>query len=355
MKRFGTNKDLVLDNFGRQVRLFEHIQKLGNEVDFLCMDYKKYESRQVKKNSVGYYIEPFRKTSPGKFLKKLNQLLKSKKYDFVVASTSPILGVIGYYYAKKHKVKFVYDLQDAFDVYDEYKIPFVKNADKYVTRKADLVICVSNTLKGRISKFRKMSAVVIQNGIENHLFMKLDKAKCRKDLKLPLEKKIIVYIGHLAKLKGFETMAEAFNIVQKKYPNTILFLSGQIDKGINIKQRNIIYDALPERKNVVKAINSADVAIIPNPVNCFTEYSFPYKLVEYMACEVPIVATEVGDVKILLKNYKGSLCKPDDAKDLAEKITEKFKVCSRIRYKESSSFDWKVLATRLNKILTQRL
>ena len=101
MKRFGTNKDLVMQNFGRQVRLFEEIKKLGHDVDFLCMDYKKLESKKVTKNGIDYYIEPFSITKFILFLKKLDYLLKNKKCDLLVTSTSPILGFIGFAYDKK--------------------------------------------------------------------------------------------------------------------------------------------------------------------------------------------------------------------------------------------------------------
>src|SRR3989344_9199645 len=85
MKRFGTNKDLVMQNFGRQVRLFEQLQRLGHRIDFLCMDYKKFESRKVRIKSIDYYIEPFSLTKFSYFLKKLRSLLKQNRYDLTMS------------------------------------------------------------------------------------------------------------------------------------------------------------------------------------------------------------------------------------------------------------------------------
>ena len=42
-----------------------------------------------------------------------------------------------------------------------------------------------------------------------------------------------------------------------------------------------------------------------------------------MACNTPIVATAVGDVANILKDYKNSLCRPDDVYDLAENYPTK--------------------------------
>src|SRR3989344_5434067 len=83
MKRFGTNKDLVMQNFGRQVRLFEQLQRLGHKIDFLCMDYRKFESKKVRIKNIDYYIEPFNIKKFNVFLKKLNFLLKNNRYDFI--------------------------------------------------------------------------------------------------------------------------------------------------------------------------------------------------------------------------------------------------------------------------------
>ena len=53
MKRFGTNKDMVMEDFGRQIRLFENLSK-EHEIDFLCMDYKKKENKDVKRNNMNF-------------------------------------------------------------------------------------------------------------------------------------------------------------------------------------------------------------------------------------------------------------------------------------------------------------
>jgi glycosyltransferase involved in cell wall biosynthesis len=354
MKRFGTNKDLVIENFGRQVRLFEELKKLGYEIDFLCMDYKKLESFAITEKGITYYVEPFSIWKFGFFLKKLNFLLNQKKYNVLVASTSPILGLIGYRFAKKRKMKFVYELQDAFDIYDEYRMPFICAIDRAIMKNSDLVVCVSQTLKKRIEKFRTKPVYVVENGVETSLFKPLVKAACRKKLRLPIDSKIIVYVGHISKIKGFDVLLEAFDKVRREYANCYLLISGKIDNDISIKHENVIYKDLQKRKEVVYAINSADLAVIPNPKNSFTEYCFPYKLVEYMACGVPIVATDVGDVSLLLKRYDGSLCRSSDPTDMADKMITKLRENGRTNYsKDLQRFTWGSLGKRLNNILKE--
>lgn len=351
MKRFGANKDMVMENFGRQIRIFEHLAK-KHKIDFFCLDYKKKESKELIKNNIRYIIKPISVFSYPKLLNSLKGIIKREKYDVVVATTDPLIGIISYQFTNKFNIPLVYDLQDNFESYDTYKIPFVRKLDMGVLKEAEIVLVASTSLKNHILKIRKKPIYVIHNGIELGLFKSIGKNYARKKLNLPLNLKIIVFIGHLEKLKGTDLLLNAFNIVREKHPDSYLLLSGKIEDETIIKQKNIIFRELPKREDVVLGINAADVAVIPNPINNFTKYCFPYKLVEYMACKVPIVATNIGDTSLVLKKYKGSLCRPNDEKDLAEKLIAKLQKPLKVNYnQEVTKLKWEVLAAKLDKIL----
>src|SRR3989344_1519285 len=351
MKRFGANKDMVMQNFGRQVRMFENLAK-KHQIDFLCPDYTRKESKIVEKNGLRFFVVPVSFFSIFSFLHGTKKLIKKENYDVIVATSDPLIGALGNHLSKKFSIPLIYDLQDNFETYDTYKFHFVANLHKKVVEEADIVLTVSEALKEHISKTRKRPTYVIQNGIELNLFKPIDREKARKKLKLPLKSKIITYMGHLEKLKGANILLEAFSKVMQDFPDTYLLLSGEVEKGISIKQKNIIFRAFPKREDVVLGINSSDVAVVPNTVNEFTKYCFPYKLAEYMACNVPIVATDIGDVSLMLKKYNGSLATPDNSEELGEKIMLKLENNSRPDYSEDTkNFDWKILSEKLNEIL----
>jgi len=351
MKRFGANKDMVLSNFGRQIRLFENLTK-GHQIDFLCPDYTKKESNVIKRNGLKFFIVPVSFFSVFNFLNQAEKLIKKENYDVIVAASDPLIGALGNRLSKKFNVHLIYDLQDNFETYDTYKFYFVSNLHKKAVEEADIVLTVSESLKDYISKTRKKPTYVIQNGIEPGLFKPIDREKARKKLKLPPKSKIIAYMGHLEKLKGADILLEAFNKVRQNFPDAYLLLSGEVENGISIKQKNIIFRAFPKREDVVLGINSSDVAVVPNTVNEFTKYCFPYKLAEYMACNVHIVATDIGDVSLMLRKYNGSLAAPGNAEELSEKIMLKLENNSRPDYGEDTkNFDWKILSEKLNKIL----
>ena len=108
MKRFGSNKDMVLQNFGRQRRLFQPLAR-KHKIDFLCPDYVKKESKFFKSNGLRFIVKRAGFFSAIWLLKSLDDLIKKEMYDIIVASTDPLIGAVCYRFSKKHKIPIVED------------------------------------------------------------------------------------------------------------------------------------------------------------------------------------------------------------------------------------------------------
>ena len=353
--RYTATRDIIGEDFGRQTRLFSALRKLGHNIDFLVADYRKFESKETKLNGISISIRPFGIFHFLSFLKSLDNKIKSKKYDFLIASSDPLWGIIGYIYAKKNKTRFVYDLHDNYEIYATYKLPFLRFLDKYTIRHSDAITAVSNSLKDKLSKIRKGDVFVVQNGVDAILFKPMEKSKCREKLGLPKNAKIIAYAGSIQRAQGLQVLIEAFEKLKDKIPNVILVLAGRFYKNegkyFDLKRNGVKYLGSLDQNKVACLINAADVAIIPNTKNEFTKYCFPYKVLEYMACQKPIVATNVGDVGKLLSKYDGSLCNPSNADEMAGKIEKQLKK-SKVDYtKDVKEYSWTNIARKMDNIL----
>ena len=355
--RYTATRDIIDEDFGRQTRLFTALNKLNNEIDFLCADYRKYQNKNTKLHGINVFIRPFGILHFFGFLDNLNTLLRNKKYDALIATSDPLWGVIGYFAAKKHKTRFIYDLHDNYETYSTYKIPFLSFFERRAIKKAEIVTTVSNTLKNKIKSIRKSNVFVIQNGVDVKLFKPLNKLQCRKSLNLPKDAKIIAYAGSIQRLQGIDILIDAFKELKKSVKNLKLVVAGRFFKGeekyINLNQEGIIYLKSLNQDKVPELINAADVVVVPNLENAFTKYCFPYKVVEYMACNMPIVATNVGDVGILLRKHKGVLCRPNDKKDMMDKIKGQLNKKNISYRKDALKNSWDNIAENLNKILKQ--
>ncbi len=357
--RYTASRDIIDEDFGRQTRLFESLAKLSHKIDFFCADYNKFENKNVKLHGINVMIRPFSFFYSFSFLIELNKILNDKKYDILIATSDPLWGIFGYLLAKKRKIRFIYDLHDNYETYATYKIPFFRHLDRYVVKHANIITTVSFALKGKISRIRKNNVFVIQNGVDLKLFRPIDRALSRKKLKLPLGSKIIAYTGSLQKSLGVDTLINVFEKLRKEVPNAKLLLVGRLsdeesDKP-NIKKQDVIsFDSINQDK-VALAINAADVAVMPSPSNEFTKYCFPYKCVEYMACNTPIVATSLSDVKLMLEDYKGSLCEPDNEYELYSKIKSQLGK-GKINYrKKLKGYSWDKIALKLHKIIKEKV
>lgn len=349
MKRFGAGKDMVMQDFGRQIRLFENVAKAGHQVDFFVPDYRKCERKDMRLNGMNFYIRAYSLLGHFRFMNDLNSLIKKEEYDYIIGTTDPLLGILGFYISKKHGAKYIYDMQDEYSCYSSYKIPFVKWIDRKAVIGSDIVITVSDSLKKLVNYYRKKPTFTIQNGINLSSF-KIKNKKNKKKLGLP-DGKIIIYVGEISKFKGVDILVDAFNEAKKSFPNTFLLLSGPVT-DVDIKKEGIIYRKLPLREQVIEALSIADVAVLPNIRNKFSEYCFPYKLSEYMAAGIPIVATEVGDASLILSDFRSSLCKPSDKYDMAAKISKLLLSSAKPDYsKILKNLEWRNLSKKLLKII----
>lgn len=351
--RYTASRDIVKEKFGRQIRLFENIAKSGNKVDFYCMDYKEFERNDLEINGIRIFLRPFRAVSILSFVMDFRKILKKGYYDVIVATSDPLWGIAGILFSKIYGIPLAYDIQDNYETYKSYRIPFVPLLDRIVTKKAELAIGASNVLEGRAKQIRKKPTVMIPNGADLELFRPMDMAEARKKLKLPQDAKIISYIGTFQKIYGTDILVEEYVNLKEEIKNLKLLLAGKFSpvfneqNEINFKQGGIICLGSIPQQDVVYAINASDAMVLPYPSNKFTEALYAsYKVVEFMACNRPIVATDAGEIHKML-DYPKLICKAGDRGDLREKIKFALTIKSVDYRKRLEEFSWKSISKRL--------
>lgn len=350
MKRFGSNKDMVMENFGREIRLFGQLAK-KYAIDFICPDYYLKQRFNMKKNGINFFVIPVSFFNPFSIFISIGKIMKKNKYDAIIPTTEPLLGIIGYYFAKKYGIPIIYEVQDNYETYGSYRIPFVKFMEYNVIKKSDYVFYSNYTLMKKLKFLRKKNFKIIENGVDLKLFKTIQKKNARKSLKINPNIKLVTYTGHISEDRGINNLIEAVTQLREKDKTICLLLSGKIEKNFNIKHSFIIYEKLPKREQLVTALNASDVLIIASSDNSFTRYCFPQKLFEYMAVNVPIVATAVGDVVRILQPFRDSLCKPSSIEDLKRKINIQLNK-KNINYRKiAENYTWEKLSKKLDKMI----
>lgn len=161
---------------------------------------------------------------------------------------------------------------------------------------------------------------VIPNGIDTNVFRPLNSDQAKKELGLPLDKKIILFVAlnPAVELKGIQYFFDALKFVQAD--NWIAVVAGRkIDYkkghplGVEVRQLGYVRGS----QAMAKVYSAADLYCITSLAE-----TFPTAVLEAMACGTPVVGFAVGGIpEQVVKGY-GKLVAPRDARALGRAITD---------------------------------
>jgi glycosyltransferase involved in cell wall biosynthesis len=180
----------------------------------------------------------------------------------------------------------------------------------------------------------KKRNLTIYNGIDVKSLKFLTKEKAREELINKLSKfftfnkpvsdwQMIGTIANLYSSKGLEYLIEIANVLVKKYPRLIFMVIGKgrerkklrkLIRKYHLEDKFFLLSDIPT--NAYKYLKAFDIFVLPS-----IKEGFPWTILEAMAAEVPIVATEISAIPEVLKNNQSAiLVKPKNPKQLTEAV-----------------------------------
>lgn len=154
--------------------------------------------------------------------------------------------------------------------------------------------------------------------VDTTIFRPNDKVELRKKYKIALDKRIIIYTGRLANIKGWKFLIDSFLEFLKFEPDSIFFLIGdgedklKVDKYIADNQANDYICLLGQLSPVVISdyLNMADLFIMAS----FKE-GWSTALVEAASCGLPACVTNFSSSKeIITHTINGYIVEERDSK-----------------------------------------
>lgn len=200
-----------------------------------------------------------------------------------------------------------------FDDFLDELNPAMLATARFLARRADVVIALSEDWKARLNQRLPASRIaVLPNGVPEPV---------SSSTKATNETPKFVFLGNLGKRKGVPVLLDAMELAT--VPWTLQFAGGDEDPGFTEWTRNEINRRqLSHRaklmgpmvgKHKEELLAQADAFVLPSLAE-----GLPMALLEAMAARLPVVVTTVGAMpEVINEGVEGYLVPPNDARQLA--------------------------------------
>ncbi len=167
---------------------------------------------------------------------------------------------------------------------------------KMVARYVNGVIVMTNEMK-KVSG--RQDARVIPFGANTSIFKPYPKHQARHELDLPQDKKLVLFPWNPARPEKRHWMAqEVVELLKRQYDVDLLTVFNQ------------------PRKTIAKYMSACDVMILTSK-----HEGAPLAVREALACGLPVVSVDVGDVRLMVENLNGGYIANSEIADLADKVS----------------------------------
>ena len=244
--------------------------------------------------------------------------------------------------------------------------------EKSLANTASAIITTSENDTSYVSALYDVSAsriYAIPPGVDTDLFIPQSKMEAKKNIGADLDHHIVLAVGRIDPVKGFDVLLYAMKILYAKEPNFILnaclwIVGGdvgedrkkwsteltklkQLQQRLNLSTTVKFIPAQPQEK-LVDYYNAADVVVMPSHYE-----SFGMVALEALACDRPVITTDVMGISPILKEFpKGHVISANNPVLLAQQLQH---VLSEPHgfYKDKKAiekFGWKAVAKQVSTI-----
>jgi colanic acid biosynthesis glycosyl transferase WcaI len=267
--------------------------------------------------------------------------LDLEKPDVVIATSPQLLVALsGWWLAWWKRVPFVFEVRD---LWPESLAAVGAGREGsalhrtlgviagFLYRRANHIVVVTPAFKDHLIRHWSVPETkisTVENGVETDLF-RVDPAASEVRRELHLENRFLIcYIGTMGMAHGLETLITAAERLQTALPAATFLLIGEGAERQRIADlaaarglANIRFLHQQPRECIPKYISSADACLVMLKKTELFKTVIPTKLLEYMACERPVIVAVDGQARQMVEAAgAGVFVEPEDSDALADAI-----------------------------------
>ena len=344
-KRFPQGRDLLRRPYGRFYHLPRLLAQRGHRVHVALLSHKRLPADTARFEGIDWSSDDLLPSGPAPYLRRVYGLLRTLQPHWVIGCSDTYYGILAQRAANRSGARSAIDAYDDFEAYIPWARPL-----HWLWRRAlagaDLVTAPGPQLAAHLGVKRAAAAEILPMAADP-AFQPLARANCRRRLGLPADRKLVGHLGAFDPVRGRSVVLEAIAALRREHPDLSLVLSGRRSGEFHdppgvISTGYVIDELMPA------LVNSLDVACVALADNRFGRASYPVKLCEAMACQVPVVASATEPVRWMLQGDSRFLAAVGSADDMARKISANLGT-GRIDYGARPS--WDTVAKKLESLL----
>jgi teichuronic acid biosynthesis glycosyltransferase TuaC len=189
---------------------------------------------------------------------------------------------------------------------------FLQQLCRLIARRADAVIVVSERMKQFLPS--SVAAPIIPIGLDLDTIPTMPRDVARRELGLPLDERLVLFVGSPTEpVKRYPLAQQAVAALNRTMPATLVLGSGR-----------------PHREILV-LMNACDALVVTS-----IQEGSPGVVKEALACNLPIVSLNVGDVPMRVKGIAGcEICADERPETIAASLERVLTRGERIRGREA--------------------
>ncbi|PID14461.1 glycosyl transferase family 1 [Sporosarcina sp. P34] len=235
---------------------------------------------------------------------------------------------------------------------------------KRILQESSMVITVGEKLRNDVITdygIAPSKVEIMSMGVDTSVFKPMAQEEVRLLLDVPLNERVVLFVGNVIEAKGVMELIDAFTQLQETYDDLLLYIVGsQKDQRFTAEAKEkvgnnsgIRFKEPVSQTELAKWMSATDILVLPS-----YHEGFGLVALEALASGAKVVATNVGGLPYLLKDDVGTLVEPRNAQALAagleealanEVTREQHEVTQQVIQQHSST----VIVQRLNDIYEQ--